>query len=228
MKKEEITEELFRLQDRKYKELQAGIVPTVKADMIIGVRIPEIRKLAKKIVGDPDTAEFLSELPHKYYDENQLHAYIISLEKDLDKSIAATETFLPFVDNWATCDSLTPKAFQKEPERTLPYIRKWLGSDKTYTVRFAIKILMQFFLNERFMPEHADLVADLRSEEYYINMMRAWYFATALAKQYDKVIPYLEKRRMDDWTHNKTIQKSIESFRVTDEHKEYLKTLKVK
>ncbi len=228
MKKEEITAELFRLRDPKYAKLQIGILPTVDAGSIIGVRTPELRSLAGKIFRDEDTAVFLSSLPHRYFDENQLHAFLISLEKDFGKCIAAVEDFLPFVDNWATCDQLSPKAFRKDPERLLPYIRKWLRSGKTYTVRFAMETLMRYFLDERFRPEYADWVADYRSEEYYINMMRAWYFATALAKQYDAVLPFLEEQRLDDWTHNKAIQKSVESYRITTDQKEYLKTLKVR
>jgi 3-methyladenine DNA glycosylase AlkD len=153
---------------------------------------------------------------------------VISLEKDFDKCIAEVEAFLPFIDNWATCDQLSPKAFKKEPEKLLPYIRSWIKSDKTYTIRFAIGMLMQHFLDDRFDTKYADMVAEVRSEEYYVNMMIAWYFATALAKQYEAVLPYLQEKRLTDWVHNKAIQKSVESFRITPEQKEYLKTLKVK
>ena len=227
MTKDEIIAELFRLQDKKYAAFQAKLVPTVEPDRIIGVRTPELRTFARELVKDGDTAEFLTSLPHRYFDEDQLHAFLISLEKDFDKCIGAVEAFLPFIDNWATCDQLSPKAFKKEPEKLLPYISRWLQSDRVYTVRFAIGMLMQHFLDERFDPRYADMVAAVRSEEYYINMMIAWYFATALAKQYDAILPYLEGKRLDDWTHNKAIQKSVESNRITAEQKAYLKTLKV-
>ena len=227
MNRDEIVAELFRLQDKKYAAFQAKLIPTVKTDRIIGVRTPELRTFAKKLVKDEDIASFLTSLPHQYFDEDQLHAFVISLEKDFDKCIAEIEAFLPFVDNWATCDQLSPKIFKKEPEKLLPYIYTWIKLDKVYTVRFAIGMLMQYFLDERFNPKYADMVAAVRSEEYYINMMIAWYFATALAKQYDSILPYLEGKKLDDWTHNKAIQKSVESNRITTEQKAYLKTLKV-
>ncbi|MCR5810754.1 MAG: DNA alkylation repair protein [Lachnospiraceae bacterium] len=228
MKREEIVKELFRMQDKDYALLQAKILPTVAADRIIGVRTPELRTFAKSLYRDKDKDAFLSCAPHQYFDEDQLHAFVISLEKDFDKCIAEVGAFLPFIDNWATCDQLSPKAFKKEPEKLLPYIHTWIKSDKTYTVRFAIGMLMQHFLDDRFDTKYADMVAEVRSEEYYVNMMIAWYFATALAKQYDAVLPYLQEKRLADWVHNKAIQKSVESYRITPEQKEYLKTLKVK
>ena len=227
MNREKIVAELFRLQDKKYAAMQARIVPTVDPDRIIGVRTPELRAFARELFKDDDTAAFLTSLPHQYFDENQLHAFVISLEKDFDKCVAEVETFLPYIDNWATCDQLSPKVFKKVPERLLPYICIWIKSDQLYTVRFAIGMLMQHFLDERFDLKYADMVAAVRSEEYYINMMVAWYFATALAKQYASVLPYLEEKRLDGWTHNKAIQKSLESFRITAEQKAYLRTLKV-
>lgn len=227
MNREKIVAELFRLQDKKYAAMQAKIVPTVAPDRIIGVRTPELRAFAKELFQDGDTAAFLTSLPHQYFDENQLHAFVISLGKDFDKCVAEVETFLPYIDNWATCDQLSPKVFKKVPERLLTYICTWIKSDQIYTVRFAIGMLMQHFLDERFEPKYADMVAAVRSEEYYINMMIAWYFATALAKQYASVLPYLEEKRLDGWTHNKAIQKSLESFRITAEQKAYLRTLKV-
>ena len=227
MNRDEIVAELFDLQDKKYAAFQAKIIPTVETDRIIGVRTPELRTFARKLVKDEDIASFLTSLPHQYFDEDQLHAFVISLEKDFDKCIAEVEAFLPFIDNWATCDQLSPKVFKKEPEKLLPYIYTWIKSDKVYTVRFAIGMLMQHFLDERFNPKYADIVAAVRSEEYYINMMIAWYFATALAKQYASILPYLEGKKLDDWTHNKAIQKSVESNRITTEQKAYLKTLKV-
>ena len=228
MKRNEIVAELFRLQDKEYARMQAKIIPTVSPDRIIGVRTPALRDFAKSLSKDQDIGEFLSYLPHQYFDEDQLHAFVISLERDFDKCIAEVDAFLPFIDNWATCDQLSPKAFKKEPEKLLPYIQIWIKSDKTYTVRFAIGLLMQHFLDDHFDLKYADEVAGIRSEEYYIKMMIAWYFATALAKQYELVLPYLEDKRLDDWVHNKAIQKSIESYRITDEQKAYLRTLKVR
>ena len=228
MNKDDIVAELFRLQDKKYAAFQAKLIPTVETDKIIGVRTPELRAFARKLVKDEDIASFLTSLPHQYFDEDQLHAFVISLEKDFDKCIVEIEAFLPFIDNWATCDQLSPKVFKKEPEKLLPYIDTWIRSDKVYTVRFAIGMLMQHYLDERFNPKYADMVAEVRSKEYYINMMIAWYFATALAKQYASILPYLEEKKLDDWTHNKAIQKSVESNRVTSEQKAYLKTLKVR
>ena len=215
------------MRDVDYALLQAKIIPTVAADRIIGVRTPALRAFAKKLYKDTDIDEFLAGAPHQYFDEDQLHAFVISLEKDFGKCMAEVDAFLPFIDNWATCDQLSPKAFKKEPEKLLPYIRVWIKSDRTYTIRFAIGMLMQHFLDERFDREYADMVAEVRSEEYYVNMMIAWYFATALAKQYEAVLPYLKEKRLDDWVHNKAIQKSVESYRITDEQKAYLKTLKI-
>lgn len=214
------------MKDTEYAALQQKIIPSAEAGMSIGVRTPMLRSFAKELFRDPDKDEFLSYLPHQYFDENQLHAFIISLEKDFDKCVAEVNRFLPFVDNWATCDQLSPKVFKKEPAKLLSQIMGWIRSDKTYTVRFAVGMLMQYYLDELFDPEYADMVAEIRSDEYYINMMRAWFFATALAKQYDSIIPYIEENRLDDWTHNKAIQKSIESRRISDERKAYLKTLK--
>ena len=216
------------MRDADYALLQAKIIPTVAADRIIGVRTPALRAFAKALYKDRDKEDFLSCTPHQYFDENQLHAFVISLEKDFDKCIAEVDAFLPFIDNWATCDQLSPKAFKREPEKLLQYIQSWIKSDQTYTVRFAIGMLMQYFLDESFEAGYADMVAEVRSEEYYINMMIAWYFATALAKQYERTVPYLEGRRLDGWVHNKAIQKSVESYRITDEQKAYLKTLKVR
>ena len=228
VKREEILTELFRLQDRAYKEMQVKIIPGVDAESIIGVRTPALRSLARQLFGAADTADFMAALPHRYFEENQLHAFLISLEKDFDLCVRETEAFLPYIDNWATCDQLSPRAFKKEPEKLLPYIDRWLLSDKVFTVRFAIGMLMQHFLEERFRPAYADRVAAVKSEAYYVRMMAAWYFATALAKQYPAILPYLEEKRLEPWTHNKAIQKSVESFRITPEQKAYLKTLKVK
>ena len=228
MNREEIVTELFRMRDQDYALMQAKIIPTVAADRIIGVRTPALRAFAKRLYKDRESDEFLSCVPHRYFDEDQLHAFMISLEKDFDRCIEKVDAFLPFIDNWATCDQLSPGVFKTAPEKLLPSIHTWIQSDQTYTVRFAIGMLMQHFLDERFDTTYADMIAEVRSEEYYIRMMIAWYFATALAKQYDLVLPYLEDRHLDDWTHNKAIQKSVESYRITDEQKAYLKTLKVR
>ena len=227
MNRDEIRAELFRMQDTKYALFQAKLIPTAAAGRIIGVRTPELRTFAKSLFKDPDKDEFLKSLPHQYFDEDQLHAFVISLEKDFDRCIAEVDAFLPFIDNWATCDQLSPKAFKKESEKLLPWIHKWIKSEKTYSVRFAIGMLMQHFLDEKFDTKYADMVAEVRSQEYYVNMMIAWYFATALAKQYESILPYLEEKRLASWVHNKTIRKSVESYRITDEQKQYLKSLKV-
>ena len=219
------------MQDTQYATFTARIIPTVDRDSIIGIRTPALRAFAKELVRKEDKAvapeEFLNGLPHKYFEENQLHAFVISLEKDFDKCVSHVEKFLPYIDNWATCDQLSPKSFKKEKEKLLPYIKKWIKSEKTYTVRFAIGMLMQHFLDENFCDQYASMVAKVKSDEYYVNMMRAWYFATALAKQYDLVLPYIQQKKLDAWTHNKAIQKSIESYRITEEEKNYLRTLKV-
>ena len=219
--------ELLRLRDEKYAEFQQKLTPTHSRDHFIGVRTPELKKLAKELSRRGDVSEFLDSLPHRYFEEDQLHSFIISGEKDFGRCIVLTEKFLPYVDNWATCDQLSPKVFAKHCEELLPLVDKWLASGHTYTVRFAMGTLMRYFLGENFRAEYADKVAEFRSDEYYINMMRAWYFATALAKNYSEVLPYIENRRLDQWTHNKTIQKAAESFRVTDEQKLYLRSLKI-
>ncbi len=225
---QEIREELFKRQDIRYRDFQGGLIPGKDNSIMIGVRTPELRKLAKELSKREDISEFLNDLPHEYFDENQLHAFIISGIKDYDKCMEELEKFLPYVDNWATCDQMSPKVFKKHKDELLTKVRKWIGADRTYTVRFAMGMLMQHFLDEDFDMEYPEMVATVRSEEYYINMMIAWYFATALAKQYDAALPFIEERRLDVWTHNKTIQKAIESYRVSDEHKAYLRTLRIK
>ena len=226
MDNNEIIKRLNALQDTKYRDFQSKLIPDTKAEFI-GVRTPELRKLAKELIKEGKTDNFLSVLPHKYFDENQLHAFIISGIKDFDMCVKEVERFLPYVDNWATCDQMSPKVFKKEKKALLPYINKWLKSGKTYTVRFGMGMLMQHFLGEDFAVEYAEKVACVKSDEYYIKMMQAWYFATALAKNYDEVLPFIENKTLEKWTHNKTIQKSIESYRITDEQKAYLKTLKI-
>ena len=222
-----IREELFRLQDTKYRDFQSKLIPTIEPEKVIGVRTPELRNLAKQLVKTDGILEFLLDLPHPYFDENQLHAFILSERKDFDICLEEVNRFLPYVDNWATCDQLSPKAFKKQKDKLLEQIPTWLASDRTYTIRFGIGMLMQHFLDDAFDPAYPDMVARIRSEEYYVNMMIAWYFATALAKQYEAVIPYIENHRLGDWTHNKAIQKSVESYRITPEQKEYLKSLKI-
>ena len=228
MNKTDLHKKLYSLQDLKYRDMQIRIIPTVDPKSIIGVRTPELRAIAKEMLKEGDYSDFLKALPHGYFEENQLHAFIISGIKDMDVCMKELEIFLPYVDNWATCDQMSPKIFKKHREELLHHIEKWIRSDKTYTVRFSVGMLMEHFLDEDFDPVYPDMVAALRSEEYYINMMIAWYFATALAKQYESIIPYIEKRKLDQWTHNKAIQKSVESYRITDEQKKYLKTLKTK
>ena len=227
MIKDEIRDELFRLQDKKYRDFQGKLIPTVDPDSVIGVRTPELRAYAKQLVKRDDIDEFLSDLPHKYFDENQLQAFVISLIKDYDTCMERLCEFLPFVDNWATCDQMSPKVFKKHKSELLDKIREWIDSGETYTVRFAVGMLMEHFLDDDFDISYPETVAAVRSEEYYVNMMVAWYFATALAKQYDAVLPFIEGKKLDTWTHNKAIQKSIESNRISPERKEYLRGLKI-
>ncbi len=225
---EEIREELFKNQDQKYRDFQVRLIPGMGPEAMIGVRTPDLRKIARQMAKRQDIGEFLENLPHEYFDENQVHAFVISEMKDYDKCVQEAEKFLPFVDNWATCDQMSPKVFKKHRPELLDAIKKWLMSEHTYTVRFAIGMLMQHYLDEDFDPAYPEMVADVESEEYYIRMMIAWYFATALAKQYETVLPYIEEQRLEAWTHNKTIQKAVESYRITPEQKEYLKSLKVR
>jgi 3-methyladenine DNA glycosylase AlkD len=225
---EEVQHRLFELQDLKYKEFQCKLMPTVNDDTVIGVRTPELRKLAKEISKSLKTADFLAILPHTYYEENNLHGFLIETIKDYDAAIAAIEAFLPYIDNWATCDLMSPKVFKKHLPELYEKIKVWLKSDRLYTVRFAIEMLMSFYLSDNFRPEMLSLVADICSDEYYVKMMIAWYFATALAKKYDDTLPYIKQHRLEKWTHNKAIQKAVESYRISDEVKVYLRTLKVK
>lgn len=224
----EILKRLYALQDTNYQIFQSKLIPTVAPEKVIGVRTPALRAYAKELSKREDVGVFLVALPHAYFDEDQLHAFIISLGKNYDETLAAVDTFLPYVDNWATCDQLSPKVFRKHRAELLPEIKRWMASEHIYTIRFGVGMLMQHYLDEDFDPAYLEDVAALRSGEYYVNMMIAWYFATALAKRYDATLPYLEQRRLDAWTHNKAIQKAIESYRVTEERKAYLRTLKIK
>jgi len=221
----EIEKILFLMGEEKYRDFSTKLMPTVDKNTVIGIRTPLLRKYAKSI---ENYEEFLRELPHKYFEENNLHAFLIEREKDFNRCIEKLDEFLPYVDNWATCDSMKPKVLKKEPEKLLRHIKRWIKSGNTYAVRYGINLLMSFYLEEYFDEKHLEIVAKIKSKEYYINMMRAWYFATALAKQYEKTVVLLEKNVLDEWTHNKTIQKAVESFRITKEQKEYLRTLKRK
>lgn len=223
---EVIRAELFRLQDKEYRDFQIKLIPSVNKDTVIGVRTPALRKYAAQLFRREDIGAFLEELPHAFFDENQLHAFIISEIRDFEKCAAATDAFLPYVDNWATCDQLSPKVFAKHRRELLPYIRRWIGSGETYIIRFGTGMLMSHFLDEDFDPVYPEMVAAIRSEEYYVRMMSAWYFATALAKQYERILPYLEDQRLDVWTHNMAIRKACESRRISPEQKNYLKKLR--
>ena len=225
---DEICEHLFELQDKEYRDFHSKLIPNIEYDRIIGVRVPMLRKYAKEIAKNPVLKEaFLSELPHYYYEENNLHMFIVMQEKNFDEAICQIERFLPYIDNWATCDCGVPVTFKNNTDRLISYVYKWIESDKTYTIRYGIGVLMRLYLDDNFKREYADAVAKLRSDEYYVNMMKAWYMATALAKQYDAVLPLLQDKMMDSWSHNKSIQKARESYRITKEQKEYLKTLKI-
>jgi hypothetical protein len=221
-----VYEELLKVKDDKYKEFQAKLVPNIDPDTILGVKTPEMRQIAKDIFNSKEKDAFLKDLPHKYYEENLVHFFIISMIKDFDECIREVETFLPYVDCWPVSDQATPRSFKKNHEKLLPYIKKWIKSKHLYTSRFGIRMLMNEFLGDEFKDEYAKLVASVKSDEYYLKMMVAWYFATALAKNYDETIKYIEERKLDDWVLKKTIQKAVESYRVTDEHKEYLKSFR--
>ncbi len=225
---DEIRAELKKLQDTGYRDMQVTIIPSVDAGSIIGVRTPALRQLAKELSKREEISVFLEDLPHRYFEENQLHAFILSGMKDAAGCIKLVDSFLPCVDNWATCDQMSPKVFKKNKDLLLEYVNRWIKSDHTYVKRFAIGMLMEHFLDEDFKTSYLTKVSKIRSKEYYVNMMTAWYFATALAKQYDAALPYIEGQKLDIWTHNKTIQKAVESFRITPEQKEYLKSLKRK
>lgn len=226
MKELNIKEELLALQDISYADFQAKLTPNIRRDLFIGVRVPELRKLAKRIAEEPETSKFLKNLPHKYYDENMLHGILISEMKNYEACIEAVDIFLPYVDNWAVCDIMSPKIFKKNKEALLEKIKEWSSSEKTYTCRFGIEMLMSHFLDDDFKPKYLEIPLSVNSEEYYVQMMIAWFFATALAKEWDATIKYIEDQRLNTWTHNKAIQKARESRRITPKQKEYLKSLK--
>lgn len=226
MTTEEIRKRLFEMQDLPYRQFQSNLTPTVPPENMIGVRTPQLRSFAKELFREGDCEAFLRELPHRYFEENNLHGFLICLIGDYDRCLEQLDRFLPYVDNWATCDQLRPMVFKKHKDRLIGDIRRWISSGETYTVRFGLEMLMTWFLDEDFRPEYLDLAAGLRSDEYYVNMMIAWFFATALAKQYTQTVPFLERRRLEDWTHRKSIQKACESYRISPEQKQYLRSLK--
>lgn len=228
---QEITTQLFIMQDNEYKEFHGRLMPTVNPDTILGIRVPILRKFSNQLaksLSKEKLLEFMNELPHKYYEENNIHAFLIEKIKDFDECIVALEKFLPFVDNWATCDMMNPKILKKNTQQLFCKIKEWIVSPHVYTIRYGIGMLMRYFLDDNLKTEYLDMVAAVKSDEYYVNMMKAWFFATALAKQYEATLPYIKKKRLDNWSHNKAIQKSIESFRVPKEHKEELKRYKIK
>lgn len=225
--REKIQAELFELQDEKYRDFHSKLIPDMEKENIIGIRTPVLRKYAKQFAKTEDAAAFLQDIPHTYYEENNLHMMLITSIKEYDKCLKEIEKFLPYIDNWATCDLPAPKCFAGHKEELLPHIKQWIHSGETYTIRYGIGMLMRLYLDEDFKPEYADLVAGVTSEEYYVNMMIAWYMATALVKQWDAIIPYVEEHRFSDWVHRKTIQKAVESYRITDEQKGYLRSLRV-
>ena len=223
---EDIRARLFAAQDLKYRDFQVKLIPTVDPAAVIGVRTPDMRAIAKEVFARPDRDRFLADLPHKYYEENLVHFFVLAGIRDFDECVRAVETFLPYVDCWPVSDQATPRSFRKNHPKLLPYIRKWIASDHVYTARFGLRMLMNEFLDADFREEYLALAASAQGEDYYLKMMVAWYFATALAKQYDAVLPYLEEGRLDPWTHNKSVQKALESYRVSEEHKEQLRGLR--
>jgi len=223
---DELQQELFKLQDLKYRNFHSKLMPGIDKETIIGIRTPVLRKFAKEFAKTEAAEAFLKELPHQYYEENNLHMMLITAEKDYEKCLAEVERFVPYIDNWATCDLPAPKCFAKHKQELFPRIKEWIASEETYTIRYGIDLLMALYLDADFRPEYLELAASVASEEYYVKMVIAWYFATALAKQWDAAIPYMEQRRLPDWVHRKTIRKAVESYRITKEQKDYLRTLK--
>ena len=222
----ELQQQLFALQDETYREFHSKLMPDINKEAVIGIRIPVLRRFAGEFAKKPEAREFLQQLPHQYYEENNLHMMLITAEKDYEKCLAEVERFVPYIDNWATCDLPAPKCFEKHKKELIAVIRKWLLSEKTYVVRYGIGLLLRLYLDADFDPAYLELVTAVQSEEYYVNMMIAWYLATALAKQWEETIPYLEERRLSEWVHRKTIQKAVESYRITKEKKEYLRSLR--
>lgn len=225
---EYIQDNLRLLADGKYRDFHSKLMPGVNKEKVLGVRVPVLRKFAAEVSKREDVEEFLVTLPHKYYEENNLHMFVLENMKDYDTCMKYMENFLPYIDNWATCDCRPPKVFEKHKEELLLKIKKWINSGETYTVRFGVNMLMRYYLDEDFKPEYLEWVSSIKSEEYYVRMVVAWYFATALAKQYKTALTYIENKALEKWTHNKTIQKAVESYRISPEQKEYLRTLKIK
>lgn len=224
--KEQLQKELFALQDQKYRDFHSKLLPGIDKGSIIGIRTPVLRKFSKEYAEREDAGKFLQDLPHQYYEENNLHMMVITGIKDYDKCLEEIKKFVPYINNWATCDLPLPKCFSKHKEELLPQIREWIASDHTYMIRYGLGTLMSLYLDEDFKPEYLELAASVRSEEYYVNMMMAWYFATALAKQWEATVPYIEQRKLPQWVYRKTIQKAVESYRITPEQKTYLKSFR--
>lgn len=223
----EMLNAIFAARDEEYADFTAKLIPNIPRESIIGVRTPQLRSIAKRLGKNAGIDEFLSALPHEYHEQNLVHAYIAESIGDFDSAVKTIEAFLPYVTNWAVCDSMTPRIFAKHTGELLSIIKKWLQSAHPYTVRFGLRMLMCFYLEKEFASEINVLAASVCSEEYYVNMMQAWYFATALAKQYDSTVPFVEEHRLSPWVHNKTIQKAVERFRITAEQKAHLKTLRL-
>lgn len=228
---EEIKDYLLKNQDLQYKQFHSSLMPTINSEVVIGIKVPILRNYTKELLKKYDIQSFVpffKDLPHQYYEENNIHAFLIEKINNYDECLFQLEQFLPYIDNWATCDMLNPKVFSKNKDKLLKKINEWIKSSHTYTIRFGIGMLMRYFLDKDFNSSYLELVYSIKSEEYYVNMMKAWFFATALTKQYDATLPIIQNKKLDTWTHNKAIQKAIESFRVPVEHKQYLKTLKIK
>lgn len=222
-----LQKQLFELQDLKYRDFHSKLLPGIDKEKIIGIRTPQLRKFAKEFAKTKEADLFLQDLPHTYYEENNLHMMLVSWMKDYGACLKEVRRFLPYIDNWATCDLPLPKCFEKHKTELLPEIQSWIMDTHTYTIRYGIGVLMRLYLDEAFSPEFPELVAQVRSEEYYVNMMIAWYMATALAKQWETIIPYIEQKKLPEWVHRKTIQKAVESYRITPEQKAYLKTFRL-
>lgn len=218
-----LQKQLFELQDLKYRDFHSKLMPETDKETVIGIRTPVLRKFAKEFAGTSEAEVFLRQLPHRYYEENNLHMMLITGIKDYEKCMEEIQRFLPCIDNWATCDYPAPKCFARHKDQVLEEAKRWISSGETYVIRYGIGMLMRLFLDEDFSSEYLEMVAAVQSQEYYVNMMIAWYFATALAKQWDATVPYIEQHKLSDWVHRKTVQKAVESYRITPEQKEYLK-----
>lgn len=225
VRKMNLLDRLYKLRDEEYASFQAKLTPSVDSSLFIGVRVPVLRAFAKEYMNEEESKVFLDTLPHKYYDENMLHGLLISEIKDYDKVVQLLDEFLPCVDNWAVCDIMSPKILRKQPSELLGKIKEWISSGHCYTIRFGIEMLMSFYLDKNFSKEYLEWVV-IDNEEYYVKMMVAWFYATSLCKQWEATIVYIEEGRLDRWTHNKAIQKAIDSYRITDEQKKYLRTLR--